>query len=249
MLLYSARPLLELANYKVLGRIFYYVPYFSPLPPDKVMTTFGGLMVMVETLNALGVSLSANPTAKNPELGIYLTIAAIGIQLVVILIFISLAAVFHHRCAKANLKNKAVITSLYILYVSMALIFIRCIYRFVEHLDHKKVDITNIEALRAITPLKRYEWVFYIFEASFMLVNSVIWNIWNPGRYLPKYNHIYLARDGITELEGESDRDDRPLLVKTGSVLTFGLLFRKKPRTQTQSVQELSQYSATHHQV
>lgn len=131
-------PLLELANYHILGRIFYYVPYLSPL-----LSTFGALMALVETLNALGVVLSSNPSSSlnQQKTGSHLTIAALGIQIGVILIFILLASVFHRRCAKANITihAKAVVNSLIALYISMLLILARCIYRsggsFGQHED------------------------------------------------------------------------------------------------------------------
>lgn len=63
-----------------------------------------------------------------------------------------------------------------------------------------------------------------------MLINSLIWNIWNPGRYLPRNNHVYLARDGTTEVEATKVRTTggNTLL----AMLTFGLFFRKKRESQ-----------------
>ncbi|KAK3370887.1 putative RTA1 domain protein [Lasiosphaeria ovina] len=223
-------PLLELANYHVLGRIFYYVPYFAPLPAGRVLSTFGGLMLIVEVLNSLGVSFSANPSASQSrqDLGQNLTIVALAIQLAVIVTFVVLAALFHRRCAKAGLRSRAVSTPLATLYASMALILVRCIYRLVEHLGNTTVRLKDLEALRSLSPILRYEWFFWVFEATLMLVNSVIWNVWNPGRYLPSDHHIYLARDGRTEIQGDKGRDERPMLAKAGSILTFGVFFRDK---------------------
>lgn len=187
-------------------------------------------MALVETLNALGVALSANPSSSHSqqELGSRLTIAALAIQLGVIVIFVLLAATFHRRCAKANIHAKAVSTPLITLYISMSLILVRCIYRLVEHLGNTTVRLDDVESLKALSPILRYEWFFYVFEATLMLINSVLWNVWNPGRYLPRNYHVYLAEDGRTELEGDDTPDNRPLLAKTASVLTFGILFRQK---------------------
>ncbi len=246
---FLASPLLELSNYHVLGRIFYYVPYLSPLPPGRVLSIFGALMALVEALNALGVALSSNPssTQSNQELGSRLTIAALAIQLIVIVVFVFLAAMFHRQCAKANIHARAVSTLLITMYVSMSLILIRCIYRLVEHLGNTTVRLNDLESLKTLSPILRYEWFFYVFEATLMLLNSVLWNVWNPGRYLPKNNHIHLAQDGTTELEGESTSDDRPLLAKAGSVLTFGLLFRKK--NEDRLFEELNDYPGAVRQV
>lgn len=49
---------------------------------------------------------------------------------------------------------------------------------------------------------------------------------------MPKNYHTHLSEDGMTELEGEQNYDDRTLLAKAGSLLTFGILFRKKNRAQ-----------------
>ncbi|RYP51875.1 hypothetical protein DL768_002843 [Monosporascus sp. mg162] len=197
--IYIVPPLLELANYHVLSRIFYYVPYCSPLAPGRVLVTFGGLMILVEVLNSLGVALSVNPSssAEQQTLGGHLTIAVIAMQLGIIISFFCLATLFHRRCAEANIHAKA---------VKMTLITLN------------------------LTPLLRYEVFFYIFEASLILINSVLWNVWHPGRFLPKHKHIYMAQDG-TEVEGEPDSDDRPLLAQAGRWLTFGILFRKENRT------------------
>ena len=124
------------------------------------------------------------------------------------------------------------------MYVSMTLILIRCIYRLVEHLDFVSIDINDFESLLRLSPILRYEWFFYVFEATLMLLNSVLWNVWNPARYMPRKYHIYLDKDGVTELEGK--KDNRSLQHKLLSLLTFGLLFRKK--VEGPRFQELEDY-------
>jgi hypothetical protein len=190
-------------------------------------------MAVIETLNALGVSLSANPSSSHSqqETGSHMTIAALALQLCVIAIFIGLAATFHSRCIRAKIHTRAVSTPIITLYTSMALILIRCIYRLVEHLGQTTVKLDDPESLRSLSPILRYEWYFYVFEATLMLINSVLWNVWNPGRYLPQNYHVYLAHDGTTEVEGDHQPDNRPLIAKAGSILTFGFLFAKKQQS------------------
>ncbi|KAL6802736.1 hypothetical protein GGI42DRAFT_325045 [Trichoderma sp. SZMC 28013] len=222
-------PLLELSNYHVLGRVFGYVPHCAPIPASRVLLTFGGLMGLVETLNAVGAALSANPSASpsQQKLASNLLIAVLVIQLGVIATFFCMAAIFHMRCIKAAVQAKVVKTMLTTLYMSMTLIFIRCVYRLVEHTGNTKIDITDIEALKKLSPLLRYEVFFYIFEATLMFLNSAIWNVWNPGRFLPRSPHTYLAQDG-TEATVEVIPDSRSFLAKIAHVLTFGMLFRRK---------------------
>lgn len=202
-------------------------------------------MALVEALNSLGASLAANPTSSHSkqQLGSHLTIAALAIQLGIIVIFIALAASFQIRCNKAGVHSRAVSTPMRTLYVSMGLILIRCIYRLVEHFGNTTVRLNDPEALRKLSPALRYEWYFYVFEATLMLVNSVIWNIWNPGRYLPRDWHVHLAEDGQTEVVGEELADNRPLLAKAGHVLTFGVLFGQRKGTHT--FEELGEYPAS----
>ncbi|KAG8415742.1 hypothetical protein J3458_009565 [Metarhizium acridum] len=242
--IYVCPPLLELANYHVLGRVLYYIPYLAPMPPGRVLATFGALMALVETLNAVGVALSSNPSSdiSQQKLGSNLIISALVIQLVVILIFVVLAGIFHGRCRRSNLHVKAVSTTLVVLYISMALILVRCIYRLVEHVGNTTVDISDLELLEALSPLLRYEVYFYIFEASVMLINSVIWNIWHPGRSLPRSSNVHLSPDGETEVTDREDVDDRSLLAKVACILTFGILFRK--RTKSAPFHELDDYQA-----
>lgn len=201
-------------------------------------------MGLVETLNAVGVALSANPSASpsQQKLSSNLLIAVLVIQLGVIATFFCMAAIFHMRCTKAAVQAKAVRTMLTTLYMSMTLIFIRCIYRLVEHTGNTKIDITDIEALKSLSPLLRYEVFFYIFEATLMFLNSAIWNVWNPGRFLPRSPHTYLAQDG-TEATVEVIPDSRSLLSKIANVLTFGLLFRRKNTTVI--FEELAAYDRT----
>lgn len=187
-------------------------------------------MAVVEALNSIGVSLSSNPSSSHAtqELGSHLTIAALSLQLAAIITFVVLAVVFHLRCYRSKVLVRAVSTPLNTLYVSMTLIFVRCIYRLVEHLGATTIDLSDLESLKKLSPILRYEWYFYVFEATLMLINSVIWNLWNPGRYLPQNYHVYLARDGRTEVQANVKPDNRSLLLKILSVLTFGLLFRAK---------------------
>ena len=135
-------PLLELANYHVLGRVFHYVPHCAPLPPNRVRATFGGLIALVEALNSVGVALAANPSASkdSQSLGKNLTIAAVALQVLAIITFVSMAAVFHVRFTRTQLKSKTITTMLLVLYTSMALIFARCVFRLVEHTGNTKIS-------------------------------------------------------------------------------------------------------------
>jgi len=106
--------------------------------------------------------------------------------------------------------NRNLRTVLIVLYTSCTLITIRTIYRVVEYFAAASLNTSNIFH---ISPVLRHEWFFWIFEASVMLCNSVLINTFHPSRFLPPNNKIYLAEDGITEIEGPGFEDKRPFLL------------------------------------
>ncbi|KAK4153530.1 hypothetical protein C8A00DRAFT_33691 [Chaetomidium leptoderma] len=241
LLIYMSPPILELANYHILGRTLYYVPYFSPIHPGRVLTTLGSLSAMVEILNALGVAYlttSPTPDSKFYSLGHNLLRASLALQLAVIGLFYGLATLFHRRCRRAGVAHPRVRAVLRTLYVSMLLILARTIYRAVEHFapppppvvqqpaattsSGKKPDLMAI-----ISPLLRYEWFFWVFEAVPMLVNAAMWNARHPGRSLPPSYKVYLAQDGQTELRGPGWGDKRSLVMTLVDPFGFVAMLEK----------------------
>ena len=120
--------------------------------------------------------------------------------------FISVAVRFHQKCAGAGVLSAKLRTVLLTLYASSLLILTRSIYRVVEYFEAANISDGDPGAVL------RSEWYFWVFEATLMLVNSVLLNVNHPGRFLPRSNKIYLARDGVTELEGPGWVDKRPFL-------------------------------------
>ena len=242
--------------------MFSYVPWLSPLPPETVFAIFGSLMAIVEALNGLGVAFTSNPTGNKQEAGRILVLASLGLQLCVILSFFLMSIMFHVRCLKANIRNRVISTLPSTLYVSMALILIRSIYRVVEHTGNTSLDIGNEQELQSLSPLLRYEWYFYVFEATTMLLNSLLWNVFNAGRFLPRSSKVFLAEDGMTEMITVDDESTttggQPVAAQGGrlvmQVLTFGLwgqVFPKKQSCKEESLQEGSEpeFTRSSHQV
>ncbi|KAG9854047.1 putative RTA1 domain protein, partial [Aureobasidium melanogenum] len=100
LMIYICPPLLELANYHVLGRVLYYIPHCAPFPPHRIMSLFGALVAIVEALNGLGVAFTSNPSSSpsTQELGSRLTKASLAFQLAVITVCFILAGVFYRNC-------------------------------------------------------------------------------------------------------------------------------------------------------
>lgn len=179
-----------------------------------MLTTFGFLSSMVEVLNAIGVSYLANRSLpeKLTKLGDALLKAGLVLQIAVIALFVLCTGVFHQRCARAGVtRNRRVSVPLWIMYLSTVLILVRTIYRTVEQFGFDA--LTKSEEGAEPSPIFRYEWFFWVFEATLMLVNSCMWTVFHPRRYLPVNNRIYLERDGVTETEGPGWKDERPTWV------------------------------------
>ena len=211
-LVYAAPPIYELANYVTLGRVLYYIPYNSPLHPGRVITTFGGLSAIVEILTGNGASYASNRknSAGARAAGRGMLKAALVIQLGVILSFVGLAVHFHIKCRRQQLLPAKIAKVLYTLYASMSIILIRTIYRTVEYFLIEDINWSNVDP-STLSPLIRFEWFFWVFEGSIMMINTWLMNVNHPARFLPRKTNVYLSQDGVTEIDGPGYRDKRPL--------------------------------------
>ena len=210
-------PLLELANYQILGRILAYVPYHSPIHPGRVLTTFAFISAAVEALNGNGVAYSVNQSlpADKQALGRALLKAALVIQLAVLALFVLLAVVFQRRCWRAGLRSAGLRGALVTLYVSTGLLGARTVYRVVEYWSLAAADFWRPGGVVAseLSPVIRYEWFFWVWEASLMLANVGLVNVRHPRMFLPKSAKTYLAVDGVTEVTGPGYKDGRAFWV------------------------------------
>ncbi len=215
VLVYAAPPMLELANYTILGRILYYVPQLSPIHPGRVLTTFAIISAVVESLNANGAAKSANtesPQAQQ-DAGHALLKASLLMQVAVVMSFVALAVVFQRRTRRAGIRSAKLTSALTTLYLSEALLFTRTIYRVVEYFSVADLHATDGIDPNTLSPIVRYEWFFYVFEASLMLANTWLVNLRHPRHYLPPSTKTYLAQDGVTEITGPGYSEKRHFLM------------------------------------
>jgi RTA1 like protein len=173
-----------------------------------------GIATIVETLNGNRVSYWSNiknSGGKQSMCKRFLK-AALVLQLVVLICFLSLTGYFHYQCKKRDPFPKNVRGVLITLYCSSVLIGIRAIYRTVEYYTISTFRYTPATSSSA-SPIIREEVFFWVFEALLMLANSFLFNLRNPMRFLPRDFKVYLAEDGITEVEGPGYLDLRCLLI------------------------------------
>lgn len=201
--------------------------------PGRVLTTFGALSAIVEVMNALGVSYIASPDAGETtrDVGHILMKASLIIQIIVIGLFCLLAVTFQRRCARALIRTRKISGPLLTLYASMGLIAVRCVYRTVEHFGFSAMELTvgSDKGVEDLSPIVRHEWFFYVFEAALLLINTWMWNLRHPRRYLPENYNVYLAQDGVTEIEGPGWKDNRPFVMTL--IDPFGWFESKKDKS------------------
>ncbi|KAI1453738.1 RTA1 like protein-domain-containing protein [Annulohypoxylon moriforme] len=226
-LIYVSPPLLSLANYDILGRIFYYVPYLSPMEPGRVLSTFALLSMVIEGINGVAASFMANPDS-NPTVGSGLMWSALVLQIAVIICFLIIAGYFHAKCVQAGIAwHPGIRDNLITLYISVGLILIRTIYRGVEH---------------SVNAVVSTEWPFYVFEAALMLINMFMWNIRHPAPYLPSDITTYLSRDGVTEIKGpDLPKDARPLIARILDPWRMMDIFRGRDKSKNEIYQDIEQ--------
>lgn len=204
VLIMSGPPAYAAVNYLVLSRALYYIPYLSPLHPGRVLTTFLALDGVIEALIVSGAVrlFNSDMSASQRALGASLVKAALIAQAATFALFVGLAAHFHYRAARARVLKRCIRTTLLVLYASSALIFARCVYRVAEFFDG--VEEGSIYTTEAY---------FWVFDAALMWLDSVLLNVWHPGRLLPRSNKVFLTRDGVTEVRGPGWQDRRHWLV------------------------------------
>ncbi|OQO01161.1 hypothetical protein B0A48_13404 [Cryoendolithus antarcticus] len=187
------------ANYFILARLVYYIPWLSPWHPGRVVTTFLGLDALIEILLGSGAPRVANTDASPGErlAGEILIKVGLTAQVILFLGLFVLLGTWHNRVKSKGLLAPKLKKAVWSLFASALLIFTRCIYRVVEYFQGYHGAVLKHEAY------------FYVFEASLMLIVSAGLNVFHPGKYLPRSNKVYMAKDGLTEVRGPGWRDQR----------------------------------------
>ena len=132
-------------------------------------------------------------------------------------LLVVLAGWFHHRCRAKGITHRNVAIPLTALYVSVALISVRTIYRIVEYFAVADIPVPgSVAALNSgneVSPLVGQEWFFYVFEATMMLLDCALFNVFHPRRFLPRDSDVYLATDNATEVKGSGCHDERHFIL------------------------------------
>lgn len=200
VLIFAAPPVYQGADYFIMGRALYYIPYLSPIHPGRVITTFLALDTLIEVLTGNGASYAFNSSngPSQRRVGINIIKATLIMQIALFFCFISLVVIFHVRCLRSKVFVPNIRTIVYLIYTSCTLILIRNIFRTIAFFLPFDSYINLSEPL------------FYVLEILPMFANTFMLNVFPPARYLPQDQKVYLAKDGKTEIKGPGWVDKRP---------------------------------------
>ncbi|KAK1579627.1 uncharacterized protein LY79DRAFT_563841 [Colletotrichum navitas] len=232
---FAAPPLFELLNYGVLARVAYYLPYHCPIHPGRLKTTFTTLATIIEVLGGYGAYYASKRNEPEGEqaIGRGCLLASLILQTILIAVFLGLTSVFHARVRRARtVRGSGPNSVIWVLYASSALILARTVFRVVDIVNLAAFDPEQNDFDPSLVPaVVRFEWPFYVFEASIMLVNQLMLHVAHPRRHLPENNAVYLAQDGMTELKGPGFKDNRNWCLILMDPLDFIGLFKRTDKS------------------
>jgi hypothetical protein len=174
---------LALVNYKAVGEIirlsnvetnrFYlktkFVTWFffsSDIFSFVLQGAGGGLQSTGPRLNSIGVAIT--PVGLSLQLFFFACFAGITVYIH------RNPAYQYHVEGEPNAKRKLIIC----LYITIALLYIRSIYRVAEY------------GTGYGGPIARLEWAFYVFDTIVIAISFVVYCVFFIGSYLPKHNSI-----------------------------------------------------------
>ncbi|KXL47818.1 hypothetical protein M433DRAFT_380754 [Acidomyces richmondensis BFW] len=190
--LLSGPPIFIAANFFILTRTIYYIPWLSPIHPGRILIPSLAMTLVIETLVTVGAAQATDTRIalyyrKN---GAALVKTSLILQVFTILALVAIISIWQQRVKRAALYKREIRFMVRILYVSSALLMVQCIYRLVEYFSNSLAWVNTHEVF------------FYVFGALPIYLNTATLSWYHPSHYLPANPKVFLATDGITEVEG-----------------------------------------------
>ncbi|KIY03576.1 uncharacterized protein Z520_00267 [Fonsecaea multimorphosa CBS 102226] len=166
--------------YMVLGRLIRSVhgERFSIIRPARMTKLF--VLADILALNVQGNGAGLTVKKKTQQLGKYIVIAGLFIQLIAFGCFVVVALVFHVRMRRSVGKDARSRSNdvpwrqgLKMVYICSALIMVRSLFRVVEYM-------MGVDAF-----LLSHEWPTYVFDAAPMWTVQVTFLLWFPDKLKP----------------------------------------------------------------
>ncbi|KAK5167179.1 uncharacterized protein LTR77_007909 [Saxophila tyrrhenica] len=217
VLILMGPPLYAAAEYFILGRLMSYLPYHTVIHPGRVISTFVILSVIVESLTANGAANSAGEgrTPAQVETGLACLKAALIVQSVIEVFYLTLVGSVEWKCRKARCFPRNVRVVCYTLYITSTMMLVRCIVRTIEGFEAAACRANPAGPPGHCGEVSTHEAYLWVFEIANITLFVVILALFHPGKYLPRDSRIFLDPiDGKTERVGPgySKADKRPML-------------------------------------
>ncbi|KAJ5492935.1 hypothetical protein N7539_001681 [Penicillium diatomitis] len=158
-------------------------------------------VIEASTANGAAQVAGADSSPTSVSTGKALLKAALLLHIILMVAFVTMAGRFHYNCVKNRVFNRKIRRALIVLYISSTLITTRTIYRTVGFFSTASLKTSALE------------WYFCVFEAVLMFCNRILLNAFHPMHSLPLSNTVYLAEDGVSEIEGPGYKDPRRLIM------------------------------------
>ncbi|KAF5007218.1 hypothetical protein FDECE_6452 [Fusarium decemcellulare] len=195
LLLLLGPTLLAASIYMVLGRIIRLLDAdsYSIIPPKWLTKFFVMGDVLSFFIQSGGGGILANAKKqKTVDLGQYVIIAGLGVQILFFGFFIMVTCIFHYRILALPTARSMTIQVpwkpyILVLYTASILIMIRSVFRVAEY-------VTGADGV-----LQAKEFYIYIFDGALMIITVVIFNLFHPSRII--------HREAKSETDGSDDQD------------------------------------------
>jgi hypothetical protein len=136
--------------------------------------------------------LAKAKTQSDVNLGQYIIMGGLGIQIFFFQIFIVTTGIFHYRILRFPSQRSQTLAVpwqrfLMVLYASSALILARSVFRIAEY------------GMGQDGVLLSHEYYLYIFDACFMFFSMVLFNIWHPSKIIGKTHMRTASNEPVVE--------------------------------------------------
>jgi tellurite resistance protein TehA-like permease len=141
-------------------------------------------------------------TQSDVNLGQYIIIGGLGIQIFFFQIFIITTGIFHYRILRFPSQHSQSLTVpwqrfLMVLYASSALILVRSVFRIAQYVMGQDGILLS------------HEYYLYIFDGCLMFLCMVLFIIWHPSKIIRKTSNEPVVEMLGYEIDDEAKRERR----------------------------------------
>ncbi|KAE8423948.1 RTA1 like protein-domain-containing protein [Aspergillus pseudocaelatus] len=206
MLILCAPPFVAATIYMVLGRIIraFDAEHLSPMRTKRITVLFvlNDIICFLTQLGGAGVQITGD--AKVMDIGRKVVLVGLVFALVVFLVFVWIAWVFHRRLAaeptRVAAENPDLGWKRY-----MWAIYVSCLFLMVRNL----VRLVEFGAVKSA--LNQQEAYIYVFDAAMMFLSMAVLVFWHPGLLIKKARRAGEAGRLCAGMEEGESGDGVPL--------------------------------------